>query len=765
MENSSMYMTPWDGLSMADKAEMMRVAVRNGITSLPEIRKKYNEFANGGPTDDDLIDWIIREEGFLTTPQNIGDGKITLGSGLTAQKWHDLYRKNGNKWSKDDNRRAVAEEVALRRKWAEKSIPHWNALPESSQKALLSYKYNYDFTRANSPKLFAALETGNLFEAARQMDATSKDPKFKKGLMERRKREQQWFLQDLAPKIKSEEPPVSTAVVNPFAPQIENTRSVSYIVPDADNYVSVHEAPQEDIATQKAIDALEAQRKFNNIMRMFNLATTRQPSFFEGNPYLNTLTSLYGNTEAYGGPIVKDAMAHYYDGTSETTQQMDKWGDTGWNPLTLEEISKQAEVAERRRKALLDKKLAETRKEIKKRNRDYLTISNDATSTQYTTNEHLKDRASKGAKSHRAWEAEHPNWSAWGNVAGAIPFAATAAPFVEAAIPTASATLATAGKVLQTYSPALYTIGKTALHLTDNAAATYLGYLGAKDVSKGKFTPNTALNLLPFFGKAVEQGSRVLPYNRLEKNYTGVPHNQSRDINGQSIFSSNGNPIYMDTSFPAVHNEKTVWTANDVDYAKIFATPDKANQPIGTIFDIYTDPKKLSVLETPVPKEGVSYYWQGLPFQHREGKIVIAPDAQLISSGVAKNREISLLRGGQGGSYNPNELSATLMRKRDIGTLNWDKNPMALKTDDLVEFSNKHGYDATRFHQIQDGPSLINGDWHYYPINELVLNPGAEKYILPHGASKLWLWNQIPKKRISISNSFLPALNNLLNQE
>lgn len=95
MENSSMYTTPWDSLSMADKAEMMRVAVRNGITSLPEIRKKYNEFANGGPTDDDLIDWIIREEGFLTTPQNIGDGKITLGSGLTAQKWHDLYRKHG----------------------------------------------------------------------------------------------------------------------------------------------------------------------------------------------------------------------------------------------------------------------------------------------------------------------------------------------------------------------------------------------------------------------------------------------------------------------------------------------------------------------------------------------------------------------------------------------------------------------------------------------------------------------------------------------
>ena len=38
----------WDKLSMAEKSEMMKVAVRNGITNLQEIRKKYNEFAEGG---------------------------------------------------------------------------------------------------------------------------------------------------------------------------------------------------------------------------------------------------------------------------------------------------------------------------------------------------------------------------------------------------------------------------------------------------------------------------------------------------------------------------------------------------------------------------------------------------------------------------------------------------------------------------------------------------------------------------------------------
>lgn len=42
----------WDDLSMTERAEMMRVAVNNGITDLPTIRQKYNEFAEGGPKRD-----------------------------------------------------------------------------------------------------------------------------------------------------------------------------------------------------------------------------------------------------------------------------------------------------------------------------------------------------------------------------------------------------------------------------------------------------------------------------------------------------------------------------------------------------------------------------------------------------------------------------------------------------------------------------------------------------------------------------------------
>ena len=62
----------WDSLSLEDKAAMMDVAVRNGITNLVDIRKKYNEFAEGGSiVDNDLIIRVESEEGFNKKPEDI----------------------------------------------------------------------------------------------------------------------------------------------------------------------------------------------------------------------------------------------------------------------------------------------------------------------------------------------------------------------------------------------------------------------------------------------------------------------------------------------------------------------------------------------------------------------------------------------------------------------------------------------------------------------------------------------------------------------
>lgn len=178
-----------------------------------------NRYAEGGSTNEsnNIVDWIIGEEGFNSRPENIGDGKITLGSGLTNSKWHKIYNKKGT-WTAEDNRAAVAEEVENRRRWAEQNVPNWTELPADSQNALLSYKYNYNFTPKNSPKLFKALEDKNYEEAARQIDATSSNPRFRKGLQARRQREQEMFMRG----INSMNAPESEVIKKPITVQEES---------------------------------------------------------------------------------------------------------------------------------------------------------------------------------------------------------------------------------------------------------------------------------------------------------------------------------------------------------------------------------------------------------------------------------------------------------------------------------------------------------------------------------------------------------------
>ena len=140
---------------------------------------------------------------------------------------------------------------------------------------------------------------------------------------------------------------------------------------------------------------------------------------------------------------------HVYDGTKENTQQMrigrDYWQSQTPQPFfnldfpinggTLQEVvvtGSKDKYEEARRK-----RLAEMQAVLDKYQNDYLTTSNDNTwvesrdpRVQATRqkNPHLSDRAVKGAKAHAAWEKEHPNLTAWGNVLGAVPFAVAAYP-------------------------------------------------------------------------------------------------------------------------------------------------------------------------------------------------------------------------------------------------------------------------------------------------------------------------------------------------
>lgn len=66
----------WDSLSIKDRAEMMKVALANGITTLSEIKEAYNKFAEGGP----LKGWTLEDEANYRNwksrlPKNLRDTK------------------------------------------------------------------------------------------------------------------------------------------------------------------------------------------------------------------------------------------------------------------------------------------------------------------------------------------------------------------------------------------------------------------------------------------------------------------------------------------------------------------------------------------------------------------------------------------------------------------------------------------------------------------------------------------------------------------
>jgi hypothetical protein len=125
----------------------------------------------------------------------------------------------------------------------------------------------------------------------------------------------------------------------------------------------------------------------------------------------------------------------------------------------------------------------------------YLTMSNDNTQVnnlphrEYNT--HLKENAEKGAKEHALWEKEHPNLTAWGEVAGAIPFGVASIPLIAGTSQTLLGT-ATGQAVKSGITKAL---ANPLVELANNAVGLGFAGKGAYDVSQGKFTPETAMDL------------------------------------------------------------------------------------------------------------------------------------------------------------------------------------------------------------------------------------------------------------------------------
>ena len=193
--------------------------------------------------------------------------------------------------------------------------------------------------------------------------------------------------------------------------------------------------------------------------------------------------------------------------TTDKDKKTYSWG----TPNFFEELAtfnEQRKQEQAKRVAALKKKISEEGdRELAKTTRNYTTTSNATTSVARgrQQNKHLEERGLRGAAQHAAWEREHPNLAAWSQTAAAIPFAVAAYPFIAGgATAAADATAATTTGQAVTSGlnfaanaiKANPYVAKTLPWLNAGLTSLFAGH-GASEVSQGRFTPMTALELTP----------------------------------------------------------------------------------------------------------------------------------------------------------------------------------------------------------------------------------------------------------------------------
>lgn len=283
----------WDALSMREKAEMMKVAVRNGITKLQDIRDKYNEFAEGGEVEANTF------KGGGYKPSDSVRKRVSTWEGTAMTGAVDPL---SGKWGKN-------------RSFEEEADSFYNVLPASIREQVLSnpeladnlFSYSYNVGAGNFRKrVVPALKryytgNGSPEDIANSMWATG-DKKLR-GLRKRRAVERKGVVDALTPAFV-QEPADNTFVYNPFAIQASSTQVMPMMVPDEGSYVTTHEVSPSEQRAESIKNRFDAINRFNVLMDLINPQNNPVPEFMPttGNSFLDAL-GLFANSNAKGGKI------------------------------------------------------------------------------------------------------------------------------------------------------------------------------------------------------------------------------------------------------------------------------------------------------------------------------------------------------------------------------------------------------------------------------------------------------------------------------
>lgn len=523
----------WEELSLRDKSDIMASAVRNGITTLSEIRQKWNAFAEEG------FDLTLVEEDADTTKDSATKEAHLFGEGGYTDESYVPSVENyvPSAAIKTDIATWEGDSMKTNRSFEAEARSFNQAIPKHIRQGLTQaqldalYSYGYNVGMGNLKK-----RVGNILHQYVQGKATAEDvannmwaagDKKYRGLQRRRNWEKEMFINNPL-EVNTPAPNPQPSVGAPLS--VGAPQPVPLFNPLFTNAVSPKPI-QETRVEQPTPLLAEDQEKEADGWMLYRLLTPSEEKRKTSEENQKTSVPFIVNAPSrstVGNGLFGGGGHLYEDGSALNTYT------PYFNPVihTLPEAVVTAP-----------------------RTDDFswlsrpLTLSNDATMVEngLPYNAHLNARSLRGSSAHAQWDKEHPMLSFIGNAVAAAPLAVAATPF---ALGASDAFAGTAiGKGI--------TAGLTkASPYIDAAMTSWGGAEAGKDIINGKPNAETALDLafsaMPFVKRA-STTQKLLRPNRTRKKVS-LENNVSQqrepifhselDWSPESWFSTRVNGLY-----------------------------------------------------------------------------------------------------------------------------------------------------------------------------------------------------------------------------
>lgn len=152
----------WSDLSMSQRSELMSIYLKNGITSLDEMKKHYNNFAEGGSIDNPPYKRYYATPQYGFSPENSDLNTYNLEQQVIKETAAKKAKSEKERRERREYIREHPEKYANRRKSTGNKINHVQGSEHSNAKITEEITYLIKLDMKNGVKRKETLERFNI---------------------------------------------------------------------------------------------------------------------------------------------------------------------------------------------------------------------------------------------------------------------------------------------------------------------------------------------------------------------------------------------------------------------------------------------------------------------------------------------------------------------------------------------------------------------------------------------------------------------------